>query len=381
MPRRRPLVVLSFLVAAVSGAAFVTLRRHPPAPIDARSEARAGRTSEPLAVGPLRDGCITADEALLVVGGGGHAVIDVARGAVVAQGEDEVVGVSCEGSRAVVLGTDATLGFPGGARGPAIERGGDRLVASFDDGTRVWTSRASRDGRPEGPLTIVAESSASRRTHVLVPELFGDVGRARAEAVPDRFAMWAGGSVPGRRLLVAASWLSEPGAAARAPWGLFAVELESGRVTPMGASVPGSPTGDFARAPSLAAIASPDGGLFAAGLSDGASSTLVLVRPASGAAPVRVAIAGAEGIARIAFTPDARRVAVATTEAGGHSRVLAYDTTDGRALSHVDVDGAVVALGLLHDGSVVYATDARQVVRIAIADGRTIYRLDLANRP
>lgn len=355
-------------VIALAGLALLWLARGPALPRLSSS-------------GYWSQACVTSDEALLAAGGESFAVLDLSSGAIVGQGDGYVHAVACEGPRAVVLGYSATWTWPGGASGPEAPAIGDELALAFEDGSRVWTSRASRSGRISGPLVLFRDRGSERQSHDLGPKEFGEVGRARSLPTPDSFRMWprrqgrAAGS-PETRLLLAAGW--EPSRSFSSveplPWGFFAVDPASGGVQALLQPIVSDASLNLVRRPAL--DASDDLATLALATSDGTDGTLALFRPPATAPSLRVPLPGWDEVMRLAVSRDGSRIAVASAFRGDDrpARVAVFDARDGRSLWSAEVGANVYGLALLRDGSLVWASSAREAARVALPEGRELWR-------
>lgn len=324
--------------------------------------------------------CVTSDESLLVAGGQSFAVLDLSSGAIVGRGDEYVHAAVCEGPRAVVLGYSSTWTWPGGTRGPESQAAGEELGLACGDGTRVWTSRASRSGRISGPLVLSVERGAERRGYDLGPEAFGEVGRAKALPTPDSFRMWPtrqgrGATGPEARLLLAAGW--QPGRSFSTieplPWGFFAVDPATGGVQALLMPIVSDPALNLVRRPALGA--SEDGATLALATSEGTDGVLAVFRPPATVPSARVQLAGWDEIMRLAVAPDGTRVAVASAFRGDErpAHLAVFDASDGRRLWSADVGANVYGLALLRDGSLVWASSEREAARVALPQGRELW--------
>lgn len=321
--------------------------------------------------------CVTSDEALLAAGGSSFAVLDLSSGAVVGRGDGYVHAVACEGPRAVVLAYSSTWTWPGGAQRPAVEAGGEELVLALADGRRLWTSRTSRSGRAAGPLVLSLDGGEQDLRRELGPKDFGEVGGAKSMPTPDWFRMWAARTAryagrPGARLLVAAGW--EPNRSLSwvepVPWGFFELEPVSGQVRALLQPIQTDAALNLVGRPAL--DASDDGGVLALATSNGTDGTLAVFRPPATTPALRVPLPGWDEVLRLSVAPDGSRVAVASASRGDAqpARLLVIDAGDGRRLWSGEAGANVYGLALLGDGSLVWASGAREAARLELPGGR-----------
>lgn len=314
------------------------------------------------------DACFSADEKLMAAGGAGFAVLDLASGKVLGRGTEDVYDVACQSTSVTVLGYKATWSWPSGSRGPVAERHGP-LLAAFDDGTRVWATR--RSGRAiGGALELDVERGGSTRVIELGPRGFGEVGRAKAMPSPKSFAMWPGGRLRDGRLLLAAGW--EPNhvgsSAEPVPWGFFALRADDGSVEPVRAPIVGDSALNLARISKVKASA--DERTLVLANSNG-SSAVVFIHGGPNPLPVRASFSGWDEVSRLAVSPDGSRVAVASAfhGEGQPARIVVLESRHGGQVWSRDVAASVYGLALLSDGSLVWASSAREAARVPIGGG------------
>jgi hypothetical protein len=338
------------------------------------------RSSSGSSDGYWNDACVTSDEGVLVAGGLSFAAIDLGSGAIVGRGDGYVNDVACEGKRAVVFAYSGTWTWPGGERGPAVASPGGELALALEDGRRLRNSRASRSGRISGPLAVWLEGG-ERQGWDLGPGDFGEVGRAKQHPTPDWFRMWPArltryAGRPQPRLLLAAGW--QPNRAFSSvepvPWGFFAVDPASGSVQPLLQPIVSDSALNLAYRPAL--DASDDGTTLALAASNGSDGALAVFRPPATTSVHRIPLTGWDEVMRLSVAPDGSRVAVVSGYRGDDrpARLAVFDTRDGQRLWSTTVSTNVYGLALLRDGSLVWASAAREAARVELPGGRELWR-------
>lgn len=118
--------------------------------------------------------------------------------------------------------------------------------------------------------------------------------------------------------------------------------------------------------------ASDDGAVLALAASNGTDGTLAVFRPPAATPALRVALPGWDEVLRLSVAPDGSRVAVAGASRGDArpARLLVVDAGDGRQLWSGEVRANVYGLALLGDGSLVWASSAREAARLELPGGR-----------
>ena len=100
--------------------------------------------------------------------------------------------------------------------------------------------------------------------------------------------------------------------------------------------------------------------------------TLAVFRPPSTVPSLRVPLPGWDEVLRLSVSRDGSRIAVASAFRGDDSptRVAVLDARDGRRLWGAEVGANVYGLALLGDGSLVWASSAREAARLELPGGR-----------
>jgi hypothetical protein len=95
--------------------------------------------------------------------------------------------------------------------------------------------------------------------------------------------------------------------------------------------------------------------------------------------PLRTTLSGWDEVYRLAVAPDGSRVAVASAFHGRDqpARIVLLDARDGRRLWSTTVAASVAGLALLRDGSLVWASSARQAARVAFSEPRVAWQTQL----
>ena len=311
-------------------------------------------------------GCVTGDEAMLVVGGDEAASIDLSTGAALETTPLFVEAVSCGAKAGVAYASsEDAVRFPSGERGATDESSTMDLVGTTRDGALVHFSRETDGkGRPrkfarawQGAPGVAGEALE------LAPALFGEVGSAHSP-MPSAFINKVGNLLPDGRLVLAAGWIPNRSGddVEAAPWGVFAIDLNAGEVTPLTGTLTCSPKLDTSLLWKVAA--SRDGQRVAAAFR-GDGRTRVAVFEGEEAL-FTAELTDAREPTALEFSPEGDRLAVATLDdSGGVGKLTWLDVATGApAWTSGELAGTVHFLQHLSDGSLVFITSKRMVARV-----------------
>lgn len=151
------------------------------------------------------------------------------------------------------------------------------------------------------------------------------------------------------------------------------MDTATGEVRALLQPIVSDPAVNLARRPAL--DASESGATLALATSDGTDGVLAVYRPPATVPSLRLPLAGWDEVLRLAVAPDGTRVAVASAFRGDGrpARVAVFDACDGRRLWSTETSANVYGLALLRDGSLVWASSAREAARVALPEGRELW--------
>lgn len=323
-------------------------------------------------------GCVTGDEQLMLLGGDEAVAVELAGGTLAARSDLWAEAVVCGPSSGVAYGSsESMVRLPANEQVATDEERPTDLVAARADGTLVHFDRRS-DG--QGRAREYAQLRAGKpgqpgKSFELAPVVFSGVGEQR-QGGPSGFFTWPGGLLGDGRLLLGAGWRPDRafGELEAAPWGFFAMDLDSGAVTPLGPAHQTTRALDGSMLWKVAA--SPDGAVRVASFRGDTSVAVALYR--AGREPDAVAtLDGAREAVAMDVSAAGDRVAVAALAPDGSSTTVALlDGAAKVAWKSEPLQGSVYFLKLLRDGSLVYMTSRRAAARVA-ADGTPRWKRQL----
>lgn len=311
-------------------------------------------------------GCVTGDEALMLVAGNESAAVELAGGTLAARSDAWGAAVVCGQRDGVAYGSSETMvRLPSNAQAPTDEESTTDLVAARADGTLVhFNRRNDRQGRSREFAQLRAgKAGQPGKTFELAPVVFSGVGE-QGHGGPSGFFTWHHGVLADGRLLLGAGWRS-------GPWGFFAMDLDSGAVTPLGRPHESTTQLDSSRLWKVAT--SPDGAVRVASFRGETGIAVAVYR--AGPEPDAVAtIDGAREAVTLDVSASGERIAVAALAPDGASTtVVLLDGAGKTAWQSERLEGSVYFLKLLRDGSLVYLTSERAAARIA-PDGAVTWK-------
>lgn len=316
--------------------------------------------------------CVTGDETMLIAGGDEAVSVELATGRVLKTVPMYVEAVACGPRGGVAYAASADMvRFPAGERAATDEPTTTNIVGVRDDGSLVHFSRgfdrggraiARRAPRNFAMLSVGRPGSLSAGLE-LVPARFGEVGAARSSGASAFFNV-VGDVLPDGRLLLAAGWDGNrsPGYVEPTPWGIYAIDAGTGRVTPLVGTQTCSAHLDTSLLWKVAA--SPVGTLVAAAFRGGSSTRVAVYDGAT--LRFDLDIPGAREPTALDFSAAGDRLAVATLSDDGQRAKLTWiDLATGAPIwSSLEVDGTVHFVEHLSDGSLVFMSSRRIVMRV-----------------
>ena len=320
--------------------------------------------------------CVSGDGGVLLAGGDHAALLDLSTGRIVERVPGMVKAVGCEAGGGAVVGYDVAFRWPGKKPlTPVPALGGDAVLGLSPEGAWISGGRRSSGGKWRGPASVFVTEGGAPRLTDLIPERFGKVGTARRLATSDTFAARFGNLLRDGRLVLAAGWQPSQagGAFEDVPWGFFALDLRSGKASPLTQPLHSDAVLNQHWFQRIAAT--PDGTRLVVAAYDGKLVSVAQFEQGADR-PARVTSMAAQGSpSALSISSDGAFVAIGTETRGRDAPGKAWVVDrDGKTDWTGEFQGTVVGLHFLPDGSLVVVTAKAKAVRIALPGGTETWR-------